>query len=134
MDTDVLIDIISHTPNPEIAIMKLCGIYKPKEITRIKAKNAAGETLTFASYDEWVDIVHCTLEYPEVKTAYFPKSVSKEDVTLGNFNSLKCPYSHGKEIHEISLSTGVMLTHKMQLSYDEWESLERVMTAREEAD
>jgi len=122
LDSSVLLEIISVTPNQEIATEMLCGLYQEPEITKSSVKSDSQGVLTFSSYDKWNDRVHYKYMKAEQKSAYFPRSVKKEDVTLENFDSLKCSYKEG-ETHTLYVNTGKIEERQDYMTFSRWENL-----------
>jgi hypothetical protein len=123
IDTTVLMEIVGVTPNPELAAEMLCGLYEEQTVKHQKVKGSSSEgILTFLRYDKWTDRVHYSYQREETKNAYFPKSVSQEELTLENFDSLKCPWKDGVT-HSLHIKTGNMENRESYMSFLSWEKL-----------
>ena len=131
INTSILLEIVQATPNPQIATEMLCGLYSEPEIvnTRVMSTNSEG-VLTFKSYDKWQDKVYYSYKKEETKSGYFPKSLRKEDVTMENFDSLKCQWKDG-ETHTLYIPTGKMEERESYMSLSSWERLKYVPTEGE---
>jgi hypothetical protein len=126
-----LIEIINATPNAVVATEIMLGVYSEPEIAhkRVDSKGSEG-ILTFKSYNKWENRVHYSYTYVEKRSDYFPISVNKEDVTLENFDSLRCKYKEG-EVHTISIPTGKTSIRESYVTLDRWNTYVPALTERE---
>ncbi|NBP00872.1 MAG: hypothetical protein EBU90_12200 [Proteobacteria bacterium] len=130
VDINSLMEIISATPNPEIATEIMCGIYSEPTVgshTRVMHKDRG--LCIFISYDKWSNEITYSYEQQETKGAYFPKGTLKEEVTMENFNSLKVSSSGDSVWYHIP--TGNMLQHKGTMCFASWMELPYVPTEAE---
>lgn len=88
IDTSTLLEVVNQTPNPDMAIELLCGIYEEPEIT-IKDRVISDKECTFLRYDKWFDRVYYTYSKAVTRGAYFPKGIDKKSINMENFDSLK---------------------------------------------
>ena len=131
INTSVLLEIVQATPDPQIATEMLCGLYSYPEIVNTRVMSTSSEgVLTFKSYDKWQDKVHYSYEKAETKSGYFPKTIQKKDVTLENFDSLKCSWKEG-ETHTLYIPTGKMEERESYMSLSSWERLKYAPTENE---
>lgn len=126
-----LIEIINATPNAVIATEIMLGVYSEPEIAhkRVDSKSSEG-ILTFKSYNKWDDRVYYSYTWEEKRNDYFPLSVKKEDVTLENFDSLRCKYKEG-EVHTISVLTGKTLVKESYCPLSRWNTYSYAPAERE---
>lgn len=107
LDIDLMSQIIEATPNPQLTIEILCGIYKKPEIPRIiidRFDFITPAKLTFVSYDMWTNRVKYKWTVKESKGSYFPATVNKEDITIKNFDSLRCSWKEGAHYVTVDLN------------------------------
>lgn len=126
-----LIEIINATPNTVIATEIMLGVYSEPKIAhkRVDSKSSEG-VLTFKSYNKWDNRVYYSYTYVEKRSDYFPKSVNKEDVTLENFDSLRCKYKED-EVHTISIPTGKTSIKESYVDLNRWNTYVPAPTERE---
>lgn len=130
VDTNSLIEIISATPNPEVATEIMCGIYVEPNVgshTRVQHKNYG--VCTFVSYDKWNCCINYSYKSEVTKGGYFPKGTNKEDITMENFNSLKV--SSSADSVWLSIPTGEMMTNTGTMPFVPWMELPYVPTEAE---
>jgi hypothetical protein len=121
-NVEAIMDVISATPNPELATEILCGLYEEKvvENTRVQHKNEG--VLTFVSYDKWSDRIRYSYEEVQTKGGYFPKGTKKEDISLETFESMNCR-SSTPDCEYIYIPTGVIANEKSYMSFESWAKL-----------
>lgn len=120
VDINNLLEIVSATPNPEVATEILCGLYQEPEIANklVNSKGSEG-ILTFKSYDKWQDRVNYSYKAPETKGAYFKAGLKKEDITMENFESMK---SSASDRVWLEIPTGNFVERTSYVSLDRWNS------------
>jgi len=129
IDTSVLLEVVSVTPNAEIATEMLCGLYEDPVIPNkmVNAKTREG-VLTFIKYDKWTDKVHYSYKTPETKGAYFKSGLKKEDITMENFESMKSSDSNRVWLE---IPTGEIIEKTSYVSLDSWNSYPKELSERE---
>jgi hypothetical protein len=89
-----LLEIISTTPNPELATEILCDLY---EEPKVKCKSQIGihtntgyeEVLgKFLSYDKWSNTVEFEYKGYKKRSGYFSREIKNEDINESNFDEL----------------------------------------------
>lgn len=127
VDTNSLMEIISATPNPEVATEIMCGIYVEPNVgshTRVLHKNYG--VCTFVSYDKWNCCINYTYQRETTEGGYFPKGTKEQDVTMENFDKLKV--SSGGDSVWLAIPTGKMITNKGTMPFAPWMELPYVPT------
>lgn len=130
VDTNSLMEIISATPNPEVATEIMCGIYVEPNVgshTRVQHKNYG--VCTFVSYDKWNCYINYSYESEVTKGGYFPKETEKEDITMENFDKLKV--SSSADSVWLIIPTGKMMTNTGTMPFVSWMELPYVPTETE---
>lgn len=131
INADVLLDIISATPNPELATELLCGIYEEITVSakRVHSKNNEKGILTFTEFNKWSNKVHYSYEAIVTKGAYFPKGTKVSDVTMDNFDTMKC--SSTTDSIYLNIPTGIKEIRESSMDYMCWEELKHVIPAHQ---
>jgi hypothetical protein len=122
VDINSLMEIISATPNPEIATEIMCGIYVEPIVgshTRVQHKNRG--VCTFISYDKWTNNLVYSYQEETNDGGYYPKGTVKTDLTLENYKSLKVS-SSGDSVW-LTIPTGEIRTLKGSTIFQEWMEL-----------
>lgn len=122
VDIDSLNEIVSATPNPELATEILCGLYEPPVLPK-KVKENSGEnpkTMTFKSYDKWRDSVDYTYIREKTIDGYFPKGTDRSTITLENIKELRQDWRSGQEMMNIVLKTGETVVDNSYCSLSTW--------------
>lgn len=121
VDTNSLLEIVSATPNPELATEILCGLYEePKLPTKVQETSGDKKELTFLSYDKWNDKVHYSYIREKTISGYFPKGTIKDDITLENFKEKQQDWKSGQDMINISLKTGETVLDNSYCSSNLW--------------
>lgn len=97
---ELLQELAEATENYEVAMAVILGVYKQPEIAQF---SSVAKDAEFISYDKYKDKVHFKYQKEIKKGDYFPIDVNQEDITLENFDELKCNYNHpgGTDYHYI---------------------------------
>jgi hypothetical protein len=117
INVDNLLEVVMATPNIKVAIEILCGLYESPEPIVSSVKPDKKE-YHFVSYNKWTEEVNYSYQDAKTKASYFPKGTNEEDVTMENFDTLKCDESKGSEW--ISIKTGEYSTRHSQMSLVTW--------------
>ena len=116
-----LLEIVSATPNPELATEILCGLYEePKLPINVQDNSAEKKELTFSSYDKWTDRVCYSYIKEKTINGYFPKGTIKEDITLDNFKEKQVDWRSGQDQINISIKTGESILDSSYCSSSDW--------------
>lgn len=127
LNADVLLDIASHTPNAQIAIEKLCGLYVPHTIDSLgrfrKNKNTVYILMDINHWDE--SVTYC-YQYEEEYACYVPKHIAETvELTIDNIKDHKCNYNDSNAVWK-SVKTGKLLDRKDVMSITDWLSKEQL--------
>jgi hypothetical protein len=117
-----LLEIVSATPNPELATEILCGLYVAPVLPE-KVKENSGEnpkTMTFKSYDKWRDRVDYTYIREKTIDGYFPKGTDRNTITLENIKELRQEWRSGQDMMNIVLKTGETVVDNSYCSLSTW--------------
>jgi hypothetical protein len=83
VNTDSLLEIISVTPNPEVATELLCGLYEEPEIGEVCDEfvkyNSDQVNIKFVSYDKWNDEVKYSYNKVLTETIWVRKALDESD-------------------------------------------------------
>lgn len=116
-----LLEIVSATPNPELATEILCGLYEePKLPIKVQDNSVDKKELTFSSYDKWTDKVCYSYIKEKTINGYFPKGTIKEDITLDNFKEKQVDWRSGQDQINISIKTGESILDSSYCSSFDW--------------
>lgn len=123
LNADTLLEIASITPNAELAVEKLCGIYEPCVINigeiRLASRNKDAPECTVTSVDEWHRVVCYKYMQETHKAFYVPNTVDVAGLTMENYKEFECKYESGKTKH-VMLKTGEWEERKSDCGIDEW--------------
>jgi len=121
VETNNLLEIVSATPNPELATEILCGLYQ-EPIFPVKVQENSGDkkVLTFCSYDKWTDKVYYSYIKEKTISGYFPKGTVVEDITLDNFKEKQEDWKSGTGQVHISVKTGETIVDNSYCSSSSW--------------
>lgn len=120
-NTDSLLEVVMATPNPEIAVELLCGLYDAPSVgDHIKVLHESRGVCTFKSYNKWDGNITYEHNEPVTKQAYFPEGTKKEDVNMENFDKLKCSSSLSNKTVYLYIPTGETRVVTNTMSYESW--------------
>ncbi len=115
-----LLEIVSATPNPQLATEILCGLYvEPIFPNKVKEKSG-DKVLTFSSFCKWQNKVKYTYIKEKTISGYFPKGTIKSDITLENFKQYEESWKSGADQLNISLKTGETVLDDSYCSSETW--------------
>ena len=126
INADVLLDIISATPNPELATELLCGIYEEVTVSAKRVYSDNDGILTFTEFNKWTNKVHYSYDSIIKKGAYFPKDTKVSDVTMENFDTIKCS-SNTPDCVYLHIPTDKKEKRTASVDYLYWEKLKPVL-------
>jgi hypothetical protein len=100
-----IMEVVSATPNPDVALSILLDIYEEpvvQETAVIAEKNC-----TLIDYDKWTCKVKYSYETPDTKHIYVQKDVDTTLITEDNYEEFKYNTSKGHDYksHLVTLST-----------------------------
>jgi len=122
VEINSLLEIVSATPNPELATEILCGLYVAPVLPE-KVKENSGETpkvMTLKSYDKWRDRVDYTYIREKTIDGYFPKGTDRSTITLENIKELRQDWRSGQDMMNIVLKTGETVLDNSYCSLSTW--------------
>lgn len=123
-DIPAILEIAGATPNPEMALNILMGLYKepvlPKKIIY------DGIERTAVRIDHWHNEVWYEYQKEKTKHIYVLKDVDESLITLDNYKEYDVNWEPGKT-KGVTLNTGEFETAKSTMSIDQW--LNRSMDA-----
>ncbi len=121
--TDVLLQIINATPNPEVATEMLCGLYV-EPVIKYKRVNDGKRILTFDLYDKWNEKVEFYYMTDTVRAAYFKRGVKLEEITMENFESLKADMNTPSDDKVyLNIPTGKQEKRSDRMTLESWNKL-----------
>lgn len=107
VDVNSLFEVVSATPNPELATEILCGLYEEQVLPRVVQETSGDKReLTFKSYNKWEDKVNYSYIKEKTIHGYFPKGTLREEITLENFKEREVSWKSGMDQVSFSLKTG----------------------------
>jgi hypothetical protein len=119
VDINSLMEIISATPNPELATEIMCGIYvEPNVGSHTRIEHRSKGICCMKSYDKWNNSLVYLYEEECVKSAYFPKGTLKLEITMDNFESMKV--SNNGDVVWLNIPTGEFRTLSGSMSFQDW--------------
>lgn len=136
LDADVLLDIANHTPNAQIAIEKLCGLYTPYTVEELGIyKMSDGKEpveYKLISIDEWHNKVTYEYEHYETKGYYVPNDLDPNiKLTIYNIGFFDVEDLENSKL--VFIKTGKTELRKTTTSIAHWQGL-RAVNALDYAD
>lgn len=122
VDIDSLNEIVSATPNPELATEILCGLYEPPVLPKkVKEKTEDNpRIMTLKSYDKWRDRVEYTYIREKTIEGYFPKGTDRSTINLDNIKELRQDWRSGQDMINIVLKTGETVVDNSYCTVSTW--------------
>ena len=121
VDINGLLEVVSSTPNPELATEILCGLYVEPVLPKVVQETSGDKReLTFTCYDKWEDRVHYSYIKEKTIHGYFPKGTVKEEITLENFKEREVSYKSGMDQVSLYLKTGETIVDTSYCSSSNW--------------
>jgi len=120
LNADVLLDIANHTPNANIAIEKLCGLYVPHtEESLGKYRMNKDQVYTLIDINHWEESVTYSYKYEETTSCYISKDLDPSIIlTVDNIKDYKVNSSDNAVWKTIK--TGRILERQATESFNEW--------------
>ncbi len=121
VDVNSLLEVVTATPNPELATEILCGLYEEQVLPRVVQETSGDKKeLTFKSYNKWDDKVHYSYIKEKTIHGYFPKGTVREEITLENFKEKEVSWKSGMDQVSFSLKTGETSVDTSYCSSTNW--------------
>lgn len=120
-----LMDVITVTPNPEMATEILLGIYEKPELPNT-VFNAQGLEKTLVSADYWQGSVIYSYEEEVRKHLYTEKDIDTSVITLDNWEEFEREYNRN-DVQSFYILTGEIKTKQSSCSFADWLSQKEVV-------
>jgi hypothetical protein len=117
-----LVEVISATPNPSLAIAMLFGEYNPPIITPIVIDDSTKQISEFVSYNVWSNEVTYKYRENKRKHIYVPKDLDTSVITLDNYKEFEISWS-GDKAKSFNLILPELVTKQSTMSLSKWEEL-----------
>jgi hypothetical protein len=114
-------EVVTATPNPEMATEILLGVYVKPELPKCVVSNKGLEK-TLVNADYWNRSVTYSYEEEVRKHLYVSKDIDTSLITLDNYKDYEKKYDDDVKSHYIS--TGEFKLKQSSCSFDEWLSQE----------
>ena len=112
---DSIMEVISATPNPDIATAILLGIYEEPVIQHSAFYD--NKNCYFISYNKWDDQVEYYFMTKDSKHIYVKKDTDTSLINENNYEEFSVHYNSEKAIgHRVTLSNDIMVKSKVYLS------------------
>lgn len=123
LNADILLDIASHTPNAQIAIEKLCGLYTPYTVEELGIYKVSDgkEPVVYKliSIDEWHNKVTYEFEHHITKGYYVPNDLDPSIfLTINNIKEFEAKDMENSKF--VCVKTGKTELRKTTTSIDHW--------------
>lgn len=112
-------DVITATPNPEMAAEILLGVYEKPVIPHTVVSNRWGVEKTAVNIDYWNAIVKCTFEEAVTKHLYVDQGLDTSILTIDNYMEYEKEYSDPNR-KSFRIPTGEMRSVEENCSFAEW--------------
>jgi len=123
-DVTSLMDVVTATPNPEMATEILLGVYVRPEIPNVVVTDQGLEK-TVVSVDYWTNYVTYSYKEEVRKQFYIDKDTDTSLITLDNYKDYEKRYDDDN-IRSFYLPTGEIKQRQSSCSFSDWLSQERL--------
>jgi hypothetical protein len=123
-DLTNLMEVITATPNPEMATEILLGVYVRPEIPNVVVTDQGLEK-TVVSVDYWTNYVTYSYKEEVRKQFYIDKDTDTSLITLDNYKDYEKRYDDDN-IRSFYLPTGEIRQRQSSCSFSDWLSQERL--------
>jgi hypothetical protein len=96
-----ILEVISNTPNPRLALDILLGIHE--ELVLNKYAVLSERTCTLVSYDKWTDNVKYVYTRNKQKYIYVPKDFDTSVITVDNYTEYGVSYGNNTKGFYVTL-------------------------------
>jgi hypothetical protein len=121
-DVTSLMDVVTATPNPEMATEILLGVYVKPDLPNVVVTDQGLEK-TVVSVDYWTNYVTYSYQEEVRKQFYIDKDTDTSLITLDNYKDYERRYDDDN-IRSFYLPTGEIKTRKSNCSFGDWLSHE----------
>lgn len=119
---DDLLKVAYATPNAEVAVEMLLGIYEYPELETNVISNASGTKYTLVSYDMFTKTVSYTYEDNKKLHIYVNADVDRDLVNYDNYLSYKQEYSNDKNLRSVNVILPEMEKHHSTMDLILWQT------------
>jgi hypothetical protein len=123
-DLTNLMEVITATPNPEMATEILLGVYVRPEIPNVVVTDQGLEK-TVVSIDYWTNYVTYSYKEEVRKQFYIDKDTDTSLITLDNYKDYERSWDNDN-IRSFYLPTGEIRQRQSSCSFSDWLSQERL--------
>ena len=123
-DVTSLMEVITATPNPEMATEILLGVYVKPEIPNVVI-TPQGLEKTLISVDYWDNVVNYSYEEEERKHLYIDKNLDTSIITPENYKEYEKEYDYANKT-SFYLNTGKMKQRTSSCSILDWTQQEQI--------
>jgi len=125
VSVDDLLTVIYATPNAEIAMELMLGIYEHPELeTDVKSSNT-GNRFTLTHYDMFAKIVSYSFEENKKLHIYIERNANKEDINYENYLSYKQEYANNKELTSMHVVLPEMERNHGTMDLNSWNKCDK---------
>ena len=123
-NVDNILNVIYNTPNAEIAMELLLGIYEHPVIEQFVINNPDTKKLSFISYDMFNKTVRYSFEDNKRTGIYVKKGTNTDEITHENYQDYKMSWSSGDCDH-FSVTLPEMETIYTEMPLHMWEKCQK---------
>ena len=122
---DKIMEVVGATPNPEMAVEILLGIYEQPKIPNAVV-NAQGLVKTAVHIDYWSHSVTYSYEEETRKHMYVDKDADTSLITLDNYQEYERDYG-SDNITSFYFATGKMTSRQSSCDFGDWLSQDELV-------
>jgi hypothetical protein len=124
MNVDSLLEICYNTPNVDVALKMLLGIYELPELEE-KVIDKNGRVFTMTSINKFEYKVYCCYTKNRTETFYFSKGIDVSTLNHENYEQFKKPWSPVEDLinHTITFPDEVIAYDYFQ--FKDWMTFEK---------
>lgn len=130
-DVESMLEVCYSTPNTDIAIQMLLGIYeKPNLQEYVLSDN--GKILRLKSVNFFSERVICSYKTNKTEYFYFPKGTDVSQLTHENYMDLKESWSHSKEQVQHKIVFPELVDAVEEHSISKWKTFEKYVEKQDQ--
>lgn len=118
---NALMEVIGATPNPEMAVELLLGIYEAPVL--LDVVDDRGIIKTLISVNHWENNVRYGYDEEKVIRFYILPDQDKSEVNLENYEQFEQQWRSGHDLQHLSLPTGEMKHCTGNCDVNQWQRL-----------
>jgi len=117
---DSILEVISATPNPDVATEILLGVYTPPFVK--SAVMLHDKESFFKSFDKWENRVNYEYKINDTARIHVPQGTDKALITESNYKEFAVPYKSDDSVFSVDVKLSVLKTVCHYTDLENWNS------------